>query len=141
MATEFKIYPQLGVVISRGNGVFTQADFLDHVSRMQANPEFRPDLHQIVDCRAIEKMELTSSQVAYLAGKSFFGVRSRRAFVVSSDVQFGLARMFAAYRELKAGQEVMVFQEMPAALSWLGLSPDLFSDTASKTAPQAPSAS
>jgi len=140
MPAEFTIYPQWGVVMSRGSGVFTHADFLDHMSRLLADPKFNPDFNQIVDCRAIAKMELTSDQIADLAGKSIFGVRSRRAFVVSHEVQYGLARMFATYREIKAGQEVMVFQEMPAALSWLGLSADLISDSTIKTTPDAPNA-
>ena len=140
MPTDFTIYPKWGVVLSRGSGVFTQADFLDHMTRMQADPKFNPVFNQIVDCRAIERMELTNTQIAGLASKSIFGARSRRAFVVSSGVQFGLARMFATYRELEAEQVVMVFQEMSAALSWLGLSTDLFSEAMTKAAPDAPNA-
>jgi hypothetical protein len=139
MPTEYTIYPQWSLVISRGNGVFTQADFWDHVARMRADPEFNPDFNQMVDCRAFAAVELTSGQMADLASRSIFGARSRRAFIVASDVQHGLARMFATYREIKAGQAVMVFHEMSAALSWLGLAPDLIPDTAVKTTSHAPS--
>jgi len=134
MPTEFTVYPQHNVVVSRGSGVFTHADFLDHMARMGAAPEFKPDLNHIVDCRAFTKIDLTQKQIMDLAGRSIFNPRSRRAFVVASELQYGLTRMFATYREIKAGQEVMVFQDLPAALSWLGLPEELNLDTAFKTA-------
>ena len=134
MPTEFTVHSQLSVVVSRGSGVFTHADFLDHMARVGADPQFHPDLNHIVDCRPITKMDLTQKQIMDLAGRSIFSARSRRAFVVSSDLQYGLTRMFAAYREIKAGQEVMVFQDLPAALAWLGLPPDLNFETAVRTA-------
>ena len=134
MPTEFTIHPNLGVVISRGNGVFTQADFLDHMARMSTDPQFHPDLNHIVDCRAITKMDLSHDQIKGLAGRSIFSTRSRRAFVVASELQYGLTRMFAAYREIKAGQEVMVFDNPSPALAWLGLPPDLSLDPPTQTA-------
>jgi len=133
MPTEFTVHPNLGVVVSRGHGVFTHADFLDHMTRLRADPQFQPDLHQIVDCRAIAKMDLSHDQIKSLAGRSIFSARSRRAFVVSSDLHYGLTRMFAAYREIKAGQEVMVFDNPAAALSWLGLPSEFNLDAAAKT--------
>jgi len=134
MPTEFTVHPQWSVVVSRGSGVFTHADFLEHMARLRAEPQFHPDLNHIVDCRAFTKMDLTHDEIKNLAGRSIFSARSRRAFVVSSDLQYGLTRMFAAYREIKAGQEVMIFQDLPAALAWLGLPPELNFDTAAKIA-------
>jgi len=133
MPTEFTVHPNLGVVVSRGSGVFTHADFLDHMARVSADPQFHPDLNQIVDCRAITKMDLSHDQIKSLASRSIFSARSRRAFVVSSELHFGLTRMFAAYREIKAGQEVMVFDNPAAALTWLGIPADFDFDTAFKT--------
>jgi hypothetical protein len=42
-------------------------------------------------------------------------------FVVASDLQFGLSRMFGAYREIVGDQELMVFRTMAEALSCLSL--------------------
>ena len=125
MPTDFTIDPEHHLVISRGSGVFTHADYLDHMSRVGADPKFRPDFNQLVDCRAISQMDLSGGEISDLAGRSVFGDLSHRAFVVSSEVQFGLTRMFATYREMKGGQEIRVFRTMPEALSWLGLPPDL----------------
>jgi hypothetical protein len=68
--------------------------------------------------------EARNSEVEKLAGKSVFGSRTRRAFVVSSELQHGLARMFATWREIKEAQQVMVFRDMDDAVSWLGLPDD-----------------
>jgi hypothetical protein len=124
MPTEFIIDSQHSVVISRGSGVFTREDYFDHMSRLGTDPRFSPDFDQIVDCRAFEDLRLTGEEIRELAEKTIFGVRSRRAFVVSSEVQYGLTRMFASYREIKEGQETRVFRDIRDAYSWLDLSPD-----------------
>jgi hypothetical protein len=121
MPTEFTIDPEHRVVVSRGSGVLTHADCLDHLLRMQADPRFNPDFNEIVDCRRFSHMDLSGQQISDLAGRSAFGRETRRAFVVASELQFGLARMFATYRQINGGQEVMVFRDMPSAISWLDL--------------------
>lgn len=119
------------VVFSKGTGVFTQADFLEHMDRLGNDPNFNPDFCQVVDCRDITVLSLNNDQVRDLASQSIFSVRSRRAFVVSSELHFGLGRMFAAYREL-AGQQMAVFKDMPSALVWLKLPPNLDPHAAAK---------
>ena len=78
-----------------------------------------------MDCRALTSLEFTSDQTSELAKGSIFSGRSRRAFVVSSDLQFGMSRMFATYREISGAKNIMTFREMREALSWLHLPPDL----------------
>ena len=109
------------MVISRGTGEFTYADYMDHLSRIKADPRYNPDFNEIVDCRMFSHLDLSGQQISDLAGRSAFGRDTRRAFVVASELQFGLARMFATYRQMNGGQEVMVFRDMPSAISWLGL--------------------
>jgi hypothetical protein len=124
MPSDFIIDDQRAVVFSRGTGVFTYAEFLDHMARLSADPRFRPEFDQLVDCRALTSLEFTSDQTSELAKGSIFSGRSRRAFVVSSDLQFGMSRMFATYREIGGAKEIMIFREMREALSWLNLPPD-----------------
>ena len=124
MPANFIIDQQRAVVLSTGTGIFTYAEFLDHMARMSADPRFRPEFDQLVDCRAITLLDFTGGQLRELAGRSIFSAQSRRAFVVSSDLQFGLSRMFAAYRELSGARGTMIFREMREALSWLNLPPE-----------------
>jgi len=116
MPADFIIDVTHGVVLTTGTGEFTRADFIEHMSRLKADPNFNPDFNQVVDCRAITLLNLNGDEVRDLASQSIFSVRSRRAFVASSDLQFGLGRMFAAYREM-AGQQMMVFKDMQEALA------------------------
>jgi hypothetical protein len=48
------------------------------------------------------------------------GQGRRRAFVVTSEVAFGLARMFDILTEDR-GHELQVFTTMPEAREWLGM--------------------
>ena len=134
MPSDFMIDSARGVVFSKGWGVFTPEDYFDHLARLQSDPRFDPRFHQVVDCRAITVMALTSKQVAELADRTGFAVQSRRAFVVSTDLQYGLSRVFAAHREMGGGQDVGVFRTMEDALAWLNLPTDLdpFAHSAAK---------
>ena len=124
MPADFIIDKQHAVVVSRGTGIFTYAEFLDHMAGLRADPRFRPEFNQLVDCRAITLLDFTSEQVKDLAKRSIFSGRSRRAFVASSDLQFGLSRMFATYRKISGALEFEVFRDMREALAWLNLPPD-----------------
>jgi len=132
MPAEFIIDVEHRVIFSIGTGLFTSTDFKEHMERLRRASDFNPDFNQIVDCRGITCMDLNSEQVRDLAGQSIFSNRSRRAFVVSSDLQFGLSRMFSAYREAVTGQEVRVFRTMPEALAWLDLPLDVVGFSAEK---------
>lgn len=124
MPSVYTIDVERGVIFSKGTGVFTYADFLDHMARLLADPRFHPDLHQLTDGRALTSLDVTAEQIRDLALRSIFSVRSRRAFVVGSDLQFGLTRMFAAYREIIGVHEIAVYRDMRDALAWFNLPPD-----------------
>jgi len=125
MPYDFFINAERHVVFSRGIGVFTHAEFLEHISRLQREVLFRPEFDQIVDCRLITKVDITGEQLAALASRSVFAESSRRAFVVSSDLHFGLSRMLAMFLEIEKGQQTRVFRDMREALSWLSLPLDI----------------
>ena len=124
MPCEFLIDTDRRLVISRGTGAFLYADFLEHMEKLGADPRFQPEFDHLVDCREFELVDLTAGQVEKMGHQSIFAATSRRAFVVSSDLQFGLGRMFAAIRVVKSGQVTMVFREMREATAWLALPQD-----------------
>jgi hypothetical protein len=125
MPAKYIIDAKHRVVFSKGLGVFTYREALDYMQQLFNDESFRPEYNQVVDCREATKVELTGEQVRDLAIRSRFSLASRRAFVVSTDIQFGLSRMFAAYRENKAGGAIEVFHSMAEALGWLGLPADI----------------
>jgi hypothetical protein len=122
MAADFFIDSKLGVVFSKGTGVFTVADALGHMDRLSRHPDFRPEYNQLLDFREFSDVELTGEQVRALSRRTLFRTPSRRAFVVSSNLQFGLSRMYGTFREAAGDETIMIFREMKDALAWLSLS-------------------
>jgi hypothetical protein len=124
MPCEFLIDTERRLVVSRGTGTFRYADFLEHMEKLGLDSRFKPEFDHVVDCQEFELMDLSVAQVRDMGSQSNFAASSRRAFVVSSDLHFGLGRMFAAFREVNCGQVTMVFRDMREATDWLELPRD-----------------
>jgi len=121
MPSEYIIDANREVVFSKGTGVFSREEYLNHIVRLLRDPQFRPNFNHVVDCRAITSMDLPVEQIANLAERSGFSPQSRCAFIVASDLQYGLTRAFATYREIQGAWPTKVFRELGAALAWLDL--------------------
>ena len=124
MPCEFLIDTERRLVISRGTGTFHYADFLEHMKKLGPDPRFRPEFDHLVDGRKFDRVDLTPTQIWELRGESVFAATARRAVVVCSRLHFGLARMFASYREAKSNQVTAVFWDLMEAVAWLGLPTD-----------------
>jgi len=137
MPADFVIDTRLGVVFSKATGVYSKADVVDHMDRLQSHSDFRPKFNQLADFRDVSTMTLTADDIRQLSKRTIFSESSRRAFVVNGDLEFGLARMFGTYRELAGEAGVVTFREMKDALAWLSLSeepaPSLFTKLHSLT--------
>jgi hypothetical protein len=124
MPCEFFIDTNRRLVISRGTGTFRDADFLEHMETLGSDPRFKPEFDHVVDCRKFDLFDVTAAQIQDMGGRSIFAAKSKRAFVVSSDLHFGLGCMFAGYRDAGCGQLTTVFRDMRDAIAWLGLPQD-----------------
>lgn len=118
MPAEFFIDVPNRLVCSYAWGVVTRADALCHMERLSADHRFDGSFHQIVDFRDTTSMELTAEQIRELSRRPVYAPSSRRAFVMAADVQFGLGRMFAAFRELEGEPNIRIVRDMPEALAW-----------------------
>jgi hypothetical protein len=129
MPTEFFIDTHQKLVISRGTGTYRHADHIAHMEAVGKDPRFQPEFNHLVDCRGFGTMDLTPAQVHDISSRSNFGSTSKRVMIVSSALQFGLGRMFAAYREIRSGQITMVFRELEGGFASLGLPKDYNPDS------------
>ena len=120
MPASYRIDVARRLVLSRAWGVFTAQDLLDHYNALAADPAFDPSFSQLVDLRDVEQVELDTSVIRRHALERLFGGGAQRALVVSSDMHYGLARMYGAFAEF-ASQNVKVFRDMHEAEQWLGL--------------------
>jgi hypothetical protein len=73
----------------------------------------------VLDFTRINLVEVEPEDVRQLAQRNIFSPRSRRAFVVKDDLQFGLARMFEIHRELKGETGIRVFRAFDEAMDWI----------------------
>ncbi len=124
MATTYRIDSSLRVVFSTSYGVLTGDDLLAHRATLVSDPNVDLDHRQLWDFRrvtetAVSKKELTE----LLESKSPFGPASRRAWVASSDVDYGMLKMIQLLRGTCAG-EIMVFRDIHEARMWLAVPDD-----------------
>jgi len=106
------------IVLSRIWGIATEDEIQEHGQRLRVDPEFRPDFRQLIDMSDVTEIRVGSEMVRDAARNQFFSPGVRRALVATSDVAFGMARMYAIASE-NAGQTIKVFRDMKAAQAWL----------------------
>jgi hypothetical protein len=106
------------LIISTAVGFLTGAEILAHQQQLQRDPDFNPDCSQIFDCTGVTGNSLSADDIKAIATKTIFSARSRRAVVVATDDQFGLARMFEILREGQGEYGIRVFRDQERAFQW-----------------------
>lgn len=130
MPVSFHIDKMRRLVTSTASGFLTAADILAHQRRLLGDPDFDPTCSQVVDCTAVTGIDLSAEDVRAVGATTIFSAHSRRAVVVTTDEQFGFARMFKMIREADGEYGIRVFRDRAEALRWA--MPD--EQAASKTA-------
>jgi len=118
MPVSFHIDKARRLVTSTASGFLTAADVLAHQRKLLGDPNFDPTCSQIVDCTAVTGIDLNAEDVRTVAATTIFSAYSRRAVVVTSDEQFGFARMFKMLREAEGEYGIQVFRDRAEALRW-----------------------
>jgi hypothetical protein len=106
------------LVLSRGWGVLTDREALAHVRTLTADTRFARDFRQLFDFRDVTDLRVAASTVREMARLNPFGYGARRALVVTSDVVFGMARMYQFLTD-ESPDELQIFWKMDDALRWL----------------------
>src|ERR1700688_574071 len=119
MSACYKIDKERRLVLSAGAGVLLKEHLLGHMDRLSNDPDFDPDFGKVLDFTRINLVEVEPEDVRQLAQRNIFSPRSRRAFVVKDDLQFGLARMFEIHRELNGETGIRVFRTFEEAMNWI----------------------
>lgn len=124
MPISFRIDRAHGVVLSRAWGEVLLADAHEHHRRLAADPDFDPSFVQLVDVRDVTRVDGSAGAVRSIAQRPVFAPGTRRAFVVSTTEQYGIARMYASLCAFE-GEVVEVFRKWETATWWLGLPDDI----------------
>jgi len=135
MSEEYHIDQEQRVIWTRCWGVLSDEDVVRHQDNLKADPLFMPTLNQLVDAREVTEVTVSARTVRQLGQSKLFTPESRRAYVVTKDVIFGLVRMYELYQSLRGAQNVRVFRERAGAVAWLNVT-----DPAAAPPPRRPDA-
>lgn len=87
---------------------------------LRADAAFDPSYALIFDASRAQLSGFDGDSLRRLAETSPFNALSRRAFLVSRDIDFGLLRMFQAYSEgSERGELIRVVRDLAAAREWV----------------------
>jgi hypothetical protein len=119
MPAFYKIDKEHRVVLSTASGVFDLAAALAHQDQLIADPDFDPSYSQLLDYSHVTDVRIDAKDVRKLAERSVFWPCSRRAVYVTSDIEYGFARMFEMLRENAGEKGIRVFRNLDDALTWI----------------------
>ena len=105
--------------MSTASGIITMAESLAHQEKLLKDPDFDPHFGQLLDVTHVTEVELSAPDVHRLARTTVFSPNSRRAILVKSDLQYGLARMFGMIRDGLGEKGIQVFRKLEDALEWV----------------------
>ena len=105
-------------VFTEGAGVLTDAEMLAHPQELLSDSDFDPSFDQIVDATTFSRLDVTTDAIMTLAEHSPFLPTSRRALVIESDMQFGLARQYLLFVDGDM-KRLHAFRTMEDAEAWL----------------------
>ena len=107
-----------GLIVTRASGILTLEDVLSGRAELHSNPDFDPRYYDLFDLREVTEIRISSAEMARIAATSMFARGVCRAFVVKTQVQYGMARMFSGLAE-PHDQNVFVFRDLAVAEAWL----------------------
>jgi hypothetical protein len=121
MDTSRFIDAEKGIVYTTVTGELTLKEITADMAQLAAEPSYRPDMPGLVDLRGVTKL-LTAEETAQLAetikSRPRAVNRARRALLVSSDLAYGMYRMFEAMSE-GGSVEYHVFRDETEARAWV----------------------
>ena len=111
------------LIISTAGDPLTFREITDHQNLLINDPGFDRSFNQLIDMTAVKSLEISVEQAKMLARREVFAATSRRAWVATEAVVYGMGRLMQAYHEAgRLPDRVGVFRDRDTALRWLGLS-------------------
>jgi hypothetical protein len=106
------------LIIVRARGVLTEADVTRVRDQIRRDQGFDPEYDQLFDASNVEDIALAKEGMARLADTSILAPAVRRAFVATTTLQYGMARMFTSFADQR-NHITRVFRRLDEAEAWL----------------------
>ena len=116
----YRIDPDRRLIVVTYIGAVTLADIVAAQQMARADPAFDPAFAVLMDGLHADFSALTAQDLAKIASRTPSSQGGRRAILVNSQLNYGLARMFSSISEAQ-GQPfpVALFDKLEDALRWL----------------------
>jgi len=128
MPVKHDIDTKAKLLITTWEGVALDVDFIEAIKNyrdtIQSKKEYR-DFNEVVDFTQVTKIKLTTNGIKNISNIASNSdqqdVNSRLAFIVTSDLAYGLVRMYEAYRSFSknAKKTIRVFKNRHDAFEWV----------------------
>ena len=128
MPASHYIDKKLKILVSTWEGDATDSECIEALKKYQEEFQNNPEYikyNEIIDTRKVKKIKLTTKGIKYssqLASSTDRNEKNRKlAFIVNSNLAYGLVRMFIAYRSFSdnASKEINVFKNEKKAIEWV----------------------
>ena len=120
MPASYSIDTGRRAIFIRAWGTLTEAEALAASAALVADPAFSADFVRMENLTGITNWTLSSSFVAHAAKRHRASPPPKRAYIVSSDVAYGMVRMLQMLADA-APDRMLVTRDVDEAFRWVGL--------------------
>lgn len=124
MPAAFRIYPELPLIVTRLIGDVSVADFRGVYADLKQADEYVATFPEISDFRPTTEFGFGHQEMARLAqgvSERHPDERIQTAIIATSELAYGMARVYQSYASLGGTETVAVFRHAQGALRWVGL--------------------
>ncbi|MDH5393874.1 MAG: STAS/SEC14 domain-containing protein [Gammaproteobacteria bacterium] len=118
MPVSYQIFADKKLIIVTYSGALTLEEIMNARKESAADPAFEPVYNVIDDVRAVLSSSINFNEIASISGKSVLNAGVKRALVVSTDLQKGMAHMYKVLSE-SSGHTFHIFEDYDQALAWV----------------------
>ena len=118
MPIESRVETDRRLVITVAEGTVTADQVRANQRALEADPDFDPAYDHLFDMSQVTEFDVDVDAMRDLASVAVFDEDSRRAVVAPTDFLYGLANMYAAFRDLP-DPSLRVFRRLREAVDWL----------------------
>ena len=114
------------VIVLRLSETVKATDITDYFKEVRLDTAFRVGMHRIVDCRSVTDYEIDFAQMRNIRSQETSRIEASRrrvitVFIVDSDLNLGMARMYQSLSEIDGLQDVYITHSPAEAIEALSL--------------------
>ncbi|MCZ6643548.1 MAG: hypothetical protein O7F71_18395 [Gammaproteobacteria bacterium] len=119
MPLHYTIDASLKVILSTASESLNATEVYEHRKLLGEDSRFSPTFAHLIDLRSVTDLQISPRGAQSLSTTPIFGPVTKRAFVVNSDLLYGMSRIFRGWHD--SAQHMEIFRSMDDALKWLGI--------------------